>query len=113
MRLAHLALAIGLTLGMGGAAAATPLAPTPADVIAQPNVAVDYVRHWRGRGHHYGWYKPHRRVYYVPRRHHRYYAPRRHYGYYAPRRYHSYYAPRRHYGYYGYHRPRPSVYIGF
>jgi hypothetical protein len=129
MKFGKLVLAAALAFGLGGAASATPLAPSPAELIQQPDTLVEYAKRkgWKGhrgrhygwyRGRHRGWYKHHRRAYYAyPRRHygwrHRraYYAyPRRHYrSYYRP----AYYAyPRRHYGY-GYYPRSRGVYIRF
>jgi hypothetical protein len=121
MKFGNLVLAAALAFGIGGAASAAPLAPSPTELIKQPDTLVEYAKRrghggWRGsRGRHYGWYKP-RRVYFAPRRHYRsyyrpaYYAyPRRHYRAYRP----AYYAyPRRHYGY-GYYPRSRGVFIRF
>lgn len=109
MKLSHLLVAATLAIGLGGAASAASLAPTAAEMIRQPDAAVAFAK-WKGhkgwkgnRGHHYGWYKPHRRAYY---------APRRHYGWYRPHR-RVYYAPRRHYGWYHHRRPARAVYFRY
>lgn len=105
MRFSQFILAAALAVGLGGAAAATPL-PNAATVIEQPGTVVQFTKWkqkhgWKGnrgrhygwnRGRHRGWYKHPRRAYYAP--------PRRHYGHYRGR----------HYGHYG--RPR-DVYFRF
>ena len=106
MKISHLVLAAALAIGFGGAASATPAAPSPMEIV-QSDVALEYAKRkghkgWKGnrgrhygwdRGRHRGWYKPHRRVYYAP--------PRRHYGHYRGR-------------HYGWHRPRArAVYFRF
>lgn len=78
MTFKHFVLAAALAIGLGGTAAASPLAEA-AQAIAQPDTVVEFTK-WKGkhgwkggRGHHHGWNRG--------RRHRAYYAPpRRHYG---------------------------------
>ena len=115
MRIAQLVFAAALAVGLGGAASATPAAPTAGEVIAQPGVTLEYAKRkghkgWKDhrgghygwyRGRHRGWYKPHRRVYYVPRRH---------YGWHHRP---AYYAYRPRYHYYGHYPRRRGITINF
>ena len=109
MKFSRLVLAAALAIGLGGAASATPLMPSPDEIIQQPGTMVEYAKRkghkgWKGhggrhygwyRGHHRGWYKHHRRVYYAP--------PRRHYGWHRGR----------HYGWYKHRRPRHAVFFRY
>ena len=107
MFLRKIVLALTFVLGFSAAAGASSPA-IPATPLEQALVSADYAGYrghrWRGRGHHYGWYRHRPRYgYYRPR----YY---RTYGYHRPRVYRRYRPA--YYGY-GYRPVRPRFYIGF
>jgi len=96
MPLRNLVFGAALVFGLGGAAHAVEM-PLP-DQIACETIA-DYAKKagkhgwkYRGRGHHYGWYK-HRRHYGWRRGHHRGWREYRHGYYLYPRRIYSYDSP--------------------